>query len=200
MFETLNRALFAFVSGTSAPTGALLAGAIFIAEWLILTGPVLLVVLWIFGSTGDRRAAVGAGLSAILAVAIAATLSILVWHPRPFMDGLAANYLNHAADSSFPSDHATQLFALGFSLWLMPSLLLPRAWIAMMGLGLAVGWARVYLGVHYPFDIFGAALVGLSSALVFATSPGRRASGSVTQIAEWLYGLVLDRMRLRKHL
>jgi undecaprenyl-diphosphatase len=31
-------------------------------------------------------------------------------------------------------------------------------------LGLPVAWARIYLGVHFPLDILGAAFVGLGSA------------------------------------
>lgn len=198
--EQFNHDLFAVFAASPDRSVAAPFGTVFLAEWTILLGPALLVWLWICGSSADRRAAIGACLSALSAVAVAALLSMLIWHPRPFMDGLFPNYLHHAPDSSFPSDHATLLFALGFALWLVPPVRLPRVWMVMIALAAAVGWARVYLGVHYPFDIIGAAMVGLLPALVFASLPGRRASDAVTQFAEWLYGLVLVRVRPRKHL
>lgn len=196
MLEEINHSLFAMLGARSGFLGFALSGPFVLAEWAILLGPALLVALWIFGSTGDRRAAIGEGLSAILAVAVAATLSMVIWHPRPFMDSLSANYLNHAADSSISNDHATLLFAL----WLVPPLLLLRAWIAMMGVALAVGLARVYLGVQHPFDIFGAAIVGLLSAGVCATLPGKQARDALTLVAEWLLDRVLNVFRHRKGL
>lgn len=47
----------------------------------------------------------------------AAFLSSLIVTPRPFMDSPAINCLDHIRDSSFPSDHATLLFAIAFAFW-----------------------------------------------------------------------------------
>lgn len=105
--------------------------------------------------------------------AIAATLSAAVWAPRPFADGSAMNFLGHAPDSGFPSDHATLAFALAFGLLRRRPPRLRKAWLASCAVALAVGRARVFLGAHHPGDIVGAAAVGLASAVTVATRAGR---------------------------
>lgn len=82
------------------------------------------------------------------------------------MIGLGHTLIPHAADSSFPSDHLTLLWAVAFSFLMHRS---PRlAGMALALLGLPVAWARIYLGVHFPLDMVGAALVaGLSAWLAF---------------------------------
>jgi undecaprenyl-diphosphatase len=90
-------------------------------------------------------------------------------HPRPFMLGLAANVFDHAPDSSFPSDHATVLFAVAAAFAFQPASRLRLLGAIVALIGLAVGWGRVALGVHFPFDILGAAIIaGLSECLVAA--------------------------------
>lgn len=108
----------------------------------------LMRVLLVEDETRDRRASVGACLSALLALATAVAISTAVFHARPFMDGLARNYLHQAAESSFPSDHATVLFALPFSMLLTPLILMRWTWLILLTLALVVGWARIYLGAH----------------------------------------------------
>ena len=82
----------------------------------------------------------------------------LVWqHPRPFMMDLGHTLIPHAADSSFPSDHLTLLWAVAFSFLAHQRTRL--AGLALALLGLPVAWARIYLGVHFPLDMVGAAAV-----------------------------------------
>jgi len=114
------------------------------------------------------------------------------------MDGPARNYLDHVRDSGFPSDHATLLFALAFSLRLRPPRGLPRIWIAVLVLAAAVGWARVFLGTHYPVDIAGAALVALVAALMVANPWGRATTERVAQLCETSSDRLLAMVRLRK--
>jgi undecaprenyl-diphosphatase len=72
-------------------------------------------------------------------------------------------FLTHAADSSFPSDHLTLIWATGFALCMAS--VTRRAGIALAVLGVPVAWSRIYLGVHYPFDMLGAACVAALAAL-----------------------------------
>lgn len=153
MLDNLNRTLLELTVASPDLSGGSLLFPLALAEWVIFIGPAALVLLWVLGDTQDRRAAVGACLSALLALAMAATISSVYSHPRPFMDGMARNYLHHVADSSFPSDHATVLFALAWSLLLTPPALLKRLWLALLVIACGVGWSRVYLGAHYPLDL-----------------------------------------------
>jgi undecaprenyl-diphosphatase len=97
-------------------------------------------------------------------------------HPeaRPFQTHAVHQLLAHAGGQSFPSDHATAAFGIAVSLFLFVS----RRWGAVLGgLALLIGFARVYVGIHYPLDIAGglaAALLG--SGLVWLVVKGRAAS------------------------
>lgn len=75
---------------------------------------------------------------------------------------LGNTLIPHAADSSFPSDHLTLLWAVAFSFLMHRR---PRwAGLLLAVLGLPVAWARIYLGVHFPLDMLGAAIVAALSA------------------------------------
>ena len=188
MLETLNHRMFDALAAPHGLAGASLLAILLLAQGAIYAGPSVLVFLWIFGEADDRRAAVGACLSSLLALAIAHVISSAYMHPRPFMDGPVRNYLGHSPDSSFPSDHSTLLFALGFALCICP----PRQgrWFGglLLAIGIAVGWARICLGAHYPLDIVGAALVAAVSAWTFALPAGRALSAHIATFCEWLFG------------
>ncbi len=67
-------------------------------------------------------------------------------------------------DFSFVSDHATLAMALGVGLFVAH-----RGFgLAAIGLALAEGFARVYLGVHYPTDVIGGLALGTAVALLLA--------------------------------
>jgi undecaprenyl-diphosphatase len=60
------------------------------------------------------------------------------------------------ASGSFPSGHAATSFAAATML----SFAFPRLAPLLFVLALAVGFSRVYVGVHYPLDIVGGAVLG----------------------------------------
>ncbi|WP_131196916.1 undecaprenyl-diphosphatase [Lichenihabitans psoromatis] len=161
-----NQMVFQWLS-VPDPTGATLFWLSALAQWPVFGLPVLLIGLWLFGSRPNREASVLAGITGCVALLAAHVVSTLIDHPRPFMVGLAANLLDHAPDNSFPSDHATLLFATAAAFAFRPFQRTLWLGVAVATVGLAVGWARVALGVHFPFDIFGAAFIaGLSEILV----------------------------------
>jgi undecaprenyl-diphosphatase len=75
-------------------------------------------------------------------------------------------------DGSFPSGHATVSFACATVL----SLYAPRAAPSFFILAAAIAWSRVYVGVHYPLDVLGGAVlgVGIAIALRWLTAVLRR--------------------------
>lgn len=73
----------------------------------------------------------------------------------------------HAAESSFPSDHATIMFSI--SLMFLTFKDLRRSGAIFFILAFISGLARVYAGLHFPLDIAGSLLVAsLSLGILLA--------------------------------
>lgn len=185
--ENLNYALFSAVVVHSHTFGNELILLFAAAQWPVFLGPALLILIWILGDHGDRRSAVTAGLSVLLALIVAHVVSSVYMHPRPFMVGLSQNYLDHVPDSSFPSDHCTLLFALAMSLYLSRDGIWPGISAFPAALGILTGWARVRLGAHFPLDIAGAAVLAFVAAAVCAAGPARAFEEKITGLAERIY-------------
>jgi undecaprenyl-diphosphatase len=62
---------------------------------------------------------------------------------------------------SFPSGHTTTSFACATVL----SVFVPRAAPAFYLLALAIGFSRLYVGVHWPFDVLGGIVLGVGIGL-----------------------------------
>ena len=159
---------------------------------------VLFAVVWGRLRGLARRAAVGAAASAGVALLIGQALSHLVDRPRPFVahPELVRIFAPHAADPSFPSDHATASFAIATAI-----LLRNRLWgsVALVAATL-LAVSRVVIGVHYPLDVLAGAALGSSvgaRALRPAGAsphrprrrPARRGFDSLTRRAGALVGI-----------
>jgi len=92
----------------------------------------------------------------------------LLWfHPRPFMVPVGNSFFAHVADSSFPSDHVTFMAAIALGLGVFAGH--PRGAVVLGVLTVLVAWARVFLGVHFPFDMIGSAV--MAALAVAAVAP-----------------------------
>lgn len=60
--------------------------------------------------------------------------------------------------TSFPSTHTIFVFAVAVSLWLSN---LKKLALPLIILAFALGLSRIGVGVHYPFDILGGAILGV---------------------------------------
>ena len=188
--NALNQAVFlAINAGAGTPVGWIDA-AIIAAEYFILLLPVLLLALWFWGGAARRSVAFKALVVALIALGVNLAIGALWPQPRPFMLGVGHTWIVHAADASFPSDHMTVFISIGFTLILAAS---TRVLGALVLLGaLAVAWARVFLGVHFPLDMLGSVGVAAgSTALV--TWAWRWVGEWLLGWAQWVYRWVLAR-------
>ena len=89
----------------------------------------------------------------------------VIRRPRPYTDdGADIDPILHKKNRdmlSFPSRHISSAFSIAivffpYCLW---------AGSALIPLGLALGYVRFALGLHYPTDLFGGVAVGLASGL-----------------------------------
>ena len=74
--------------------------------------------------------------------------------------------------SSFPSGHTSTSFACATVL----SFFVPSAAPAFYVLALAIGFSRIYVGVHWPLDVLGGAVLGVAVGLA-VTALLRRGAG-----------------------
>jgi len=63
-------------------------------------------------------------------------------------------------DHSFPSGHAATSFACATTI----ALAFPRLAVPVYLLAAAIAYSRVYVGVHYPLDVLGGAVLGIAVA------------------------------------
>jgi undecaprenyl-diphosphatase len=130
-----------------------------------------------------RRATVAAALSAGLALAVGKVISELVDRSRPFVADPHGVHLfsGHAADPSFPSDHATAAFAIAVAI-----VLRKRGWgIVALVAATVLSIGRVAIGIHYPSDVLAGAALGAAAALALWWRPLRT---RVDGLADWAGG------------
>ncbi len=105
------------------------------------------------------------GITLLVAGAVSSTLKLTVQRARPFTTYPEIIYQKTETGSySFPSGHTNFAFATATSL----TLAFPKWYVIIpsYSYAVAVGYSRMYLGVHYPSDVLAGALIGTGSALL----------------------------------
>jgi membrane-associated phospholipid phosphatase len=162
-----DTALFRFLNEVPAWLDSILTplSKLFLPAGLVvvIAAAAVFVVIW------NRSAAplIAGASAAALAWLLANLAKHLVERPRPYEVVSGAVLRQQPAHGdSFPSSHTAVATAVAVALFPF----LPRP-VAIVGLvyAAAVGWSRVFLGVHYPLDIIAGAGVGMvAGGLVLA--------------------------------
>jgi membrane-associated phospholipid phosphatase len=71
---------------------------------------------------------------------------------------------------SFPSGHTATSFAGATAL----SVVYPRGAPVFSLVAAAIGYSRLYVGVHFPLDVVGGAVIGVATALLLLAAARRR--------------------------
>ena len=196
--EAFNQAMFLYLNAPANASAFALVVTRVVAEDLVWIVPAGLLIGWLRGGDAVRRAMLQATMAGILALTCAQLIGMLWPHPRPFMIGLGHWYLAHVPDASFPSDHLTLWWATSFSL--LTCRRVRSTGVVMSLFGLPIAWARVYLGVHFPLDMVGAAGVALLSTMANACCRDRYIAplfGAVTSMHRGLFAPLIKRGWLR---
>ena len=189
--DSLNHSLFLILNAGAAPSSAVALFAVVAAKALIVLVPLHLMLIWVGGERAVRFVALSAVIALIIAIAINGVVGALAYSPRPFVIGLGHTLIDHRPNSSFPSNHATVFFTYAASLAVYGRRTL-AAWF--IGIGLVVAWSRIYLGIHYPGDMLGAAVVSAGAA-VLSASVMMRAGPALLARAELIYDRATSRLR-----
>ena len=128
-------------------------------------GPILLglalVWLW-FSNKGNkfenRKLVLFAFTIVIITLGVDKIIEIAYFRPRPFVSHTVTLLVEKSnLDPSFPSNHSAGSFAIAFIIFWKYRKLGSALLIAAFFMALS----RIYLGVHYPFDVMVGALIAL---------------------------------------
>jgi membrane-associated phospholipid phosphatase len=158
--QRLDTRLFLAVNNLPHPVWAnVLADGITLITtggWIWLLGLALSRML---GMSGSRRAFRLAAPSVIGATsAVEWPIKALFRRRRPFIDVVRALVIGRRPDGwSFPSGHTAAAFS---GAWVL-STVWPKKAPFFFGLASLVGFSRIYVGAHYPGDVFSGATLGM---------------------------------------
>ena len=105
----------------------------------------------------------------------------IIFRERPFMDIALSSSVNDWFPFFYPSGSILEMFDLGLEsfpsghattgfIFATPFVLIFKNYlikIAAIGYGIITGYARIYIGVHYPADVFVGSLVGILTVCLF---------------------------------
>lgn len=89
-------------------------------------------------------------------------IKLLFFRPRPFVAHEVNLLVDHLKTASFPSRHTDIAFALAQSIFFTDK----RLGVIALVIGALVAFSRIFVGVHYPVDVFVGAILGITGAFV----------------------------------
>ena len=131
-----------------------------IEDWAVPVVAIATFALWLFARPGGNRKWKLASTSALASAGLGLLANQLVaqfWHrARPFASHPSAHvWGSRSHDPSFPSDHASAAFGIAFAV-LLYDRVVGSIFLAAATL---IGVGRVFIGAHYPADVFAGCLV-----------------------------------------
>lgn len=136
----------------------------------IYSWSLICIILYIFGGAYGKKVAILGLIAIFLTDALIILIKYIAAEPRPFLVLSNVNLLAIANDNSFPSGHTAVSFAAatliglkyhdksnGKKYWLIYPLIL---------LAILIGFSRIYIGVHYPYDVIFGAIMGILCSLL----------------------------------
>ena len=152
----MNYWLFSLINGMA--NWSVLLDAVMILISKLVPYLYILILAWLYvkgfrtGNFKLRGESFATGVLLVLCLIGSFILGAMFYENRPFVDHQVNLIVSHAADASFPSDHAVGTMAIAsgilFYHWSLGT--------KMVYGSILVGFSRVFVGNHYPGDILGA--------------------------------------------
>ncbi len=164
-FSRVDTALFMLINNTlSSYVLDVIMPFITDKSHLIIPAVILIILVIIRHKSAEIRTVIVLILTILMTDFTASVLKDIVMRVRPChaIDGV--HLLTGCGGSySFPSNHAANITAAMVFLSLRYRKYTPL----FLFFAAAVSYSRVYVGVHYPIDVIGGALLGTLLALIF---------------------------------
>ncbi|MFS2248607.1 undecaprenyl-diphosphatase [Bacillus sp. A31] len=179
-----NEDLFRWVNQLSIDHGYLNPLFIGLAEYTVLLAALMCLFIWFQNrSRTNRRVVVSAGFTFILAELIGKIAGIFYSNQQPFAEMSHVNLLiQKEVNNSFPSDHTIFIFSVCLIFWLFH-----KRHVYWLIIACAVGFSRIWVGVHYPFDVLAGAIIACLTAVAVVYLPiCQRSVNAILSCYEWL--------------
>lgn len=161
-FSQINIDAFRAINNLGKQYSFLNSTMIFLAEYMVYFLGLIIIAYWFTRSRKNKMMIIQAMVAFVTAEIIGKLAGKFHLNYQPFAVLPDVNKLvDHAVDNSFPSDHTILFFSICFSFWLVRK---KTGWLWLV-LAFCVAISRIWVGVHYPFDVVTGALLGSISAL-----------------------------------
>lgn len=158
----INSDLFFFIFNLSHKFYLLDQLMIFGANYVIILMFGLVIILGARRKDTNIQGVILTLISLPLVFLFTKIMHIFFYQPRPFVTLPIETLISHSSSASFPSLHTSIAFTIAFAFLFTKS-----KWSSIfLVLATWVGFARIFVGVHYPLDILGGILVSLLSVLL----------------------------------